>query len=623
MADPHTSDQASPASETFSAVRFKGTSRYEVVANLGQGGMGVVYEAYDRQRRERVALKTLLHFDAAALYRFKQEFRTLADVGHPNLVHLHELVAGERDNVFFTMELVEGTDFLGYVRSSQARLPDDKTEVRTIVDVPPAPASAARPRRSTGDSKGTRAAPGYNVDRLRHALKQLVDGVRALHDAGKLHRDLKPSNVRVTPEGRVVILDFGVATELRPSTDGVAEDEMVGTATYMAPEQASGEAPVAASDWYSVGVMLYEALVGCAPFTGAMAEVLTLKCTVAPMPPSARVNDVPPDLDELCMALLATDPEARPSTPDLLRRLGATTSDRATAPPLEAGGGRVRLFGRERQQGELEAAFEATGEGRTIAVHVSGKSGLGKSALAHLFLDRVQAREGVLVLRGRAYERESVPYKALDSVVDALTRHLIDMQDRGESIAWPEDVWALAHVFPVLRRVRAIDAVPQASVGDPQVVRQRAFAGLRQIFASLCRQRRVVVFIDDVQWGDSDSAALLVDLVRPPEAPPLLLLMTHRAEEETSSPFLADLRARWPDDAEVRHVTVEPLGIEDARRLVLDLLGAEGPLEQKTAEEIAQEAGGNPFLLEELARGASAHHRAAMGDSLTSGSMRL
>src|SRR5580704_5334574 len=100
---------------------WKGTDRYAVLRCIGEGGMGVVYEAFDRQRRHAVALKTLPRFDAAALYRFKQEFRALADVHHTNLVHLHELVASETGAAFFTMELVRGTDFARYVQEAPRR----------------------------------------------------------------------------------------------------------------------------------------------------------------------------------------------------------------------------------------------------------------------------------------------------------------------------------------------------------------------------------------------------------------------------------------------------------------------------------------------------------------------
>src|SRR5580693_6662755 len=95
---------------------WSGSERYEIVRRIGQGGMGVVYEAFDRERGQAVALKTLLNFSPAALYLFKQEFRTLADVQHPNLVRLYELVVTEGDEVFFTMELVSGTDFLTHVQ---------------------------------------------------------------------------------------------------------------------------------------------------------------------------------------------------------------------------------------------------------------------------------------------------------------------------------------------------------------------------------------------------------------------------------------------------------------------------------------------------------------------------
>jgi serine/threonine protein kinase len=604
------------ADSSTELAHWKGTARYEVLGCLGQGGMGIVYEVFDRHRQERVALKTLLHFDAVNLYRFKQEFRTLADVVHPNLVHLYELVADERDEApLFTMELVDGHDFRGYVQRNGVAPDLGPTEVITT-------RSGVRRARATvppgaAPNSATLAVSPADFEKLRSALRQLVEGIRALHSAGKLHRDLKPSNVRVARDGRVVVLDFGVATELRRHPGGdEGDDEIVGTVTYMAPEQASGEAPDTASDWYSVGAMLYEALVGDPPFSGSTVEVLTLKYTVTPIEPAACVRDVPEDLNALCMALLSPDPEKRPTAGEILRVLGATPSDRA-APPLVSGSEEARLVGRETHLLALKDAFEATREGRPVAVRVSGRSGLGKSSVVHQFLDEIEQRSDVLVLRGRAYERESMPYKAVDSVIDALTRHLMDLQGRDEAFALPSEIWALAHVFPVLRRVQSIDEVPQASVGDPQIVRLHAFGVLRELFASLSGRQRVVVFIDDVQWGDTDSAALLVELMRPPGAPPILLVTTHRAEESETSAFLVDLRARWPDEAEVRELTVGPLGMDDSRRLALTLLGSNEPQAAQTAEAIAQESGGSPFLIEELARSASGYHRVARGDMLT------
>jgi tRNA A-37 threonylcarbamoyl transferase component Bud32/tetratricopeptide (TPR) repeat protein len=633
-----------------SAAQSNVSGRYEIIRRLGQGATGVVYEAFDGQRRERVALKALRQFDAGALYRFKHEFRTLADVLHPNLVHLHELVADDNAGVFFTMELVEGTDFLGHVQKPKSQRESDGS------------ADLAVERRAASwlPAQGDTVA---DEGKLRSALLQLVEGVAALHAAGKLHRDLKPSNVRVTPEGRVVILDFGVATELRRR--GPEDDEVVGTFAYMAPEQASDEPPVPASDWYSVGVILYEAIVGVRPQSGTPLEVLAQKSTVDPIAPSARVQGVPEDLNSLCMELLSIDPARRPTVGEILRRLGGTQSDRAPAPqPDDAP---AHLVGRDAHLGLLRDAFEATRHGRAVSVRVAGASGMGKSVVLHRFLDELEQRGDALVLRGRAYERESVPYKAVDSVIDALSRHLIELEGAQEPLEFSSDMRALAQVFPVLRRVARFKDVAQANKDDPRSLRQRAFASLRELFDSLARRAPVVVFIDDVHWGDADSAALLVELLRPPAEPPLLLVTTHRVEEADASPFLAELRARWPEDSEAREIQVGPLDPDDARRLAMALLGADGTSAasaaawsrpdgtsaahaaawsrpdgtsaaraaawsrpdgtsaaraaawsrpedgsaQRTADAIARESGGNPFLLDQLAREASNYPRSA------------
>ena len=564
--------------------------------------MGVVYEAFDRERRQLVALKKLLRYDPAALYLFKQEFRTLADVRHTNLVHLYELVVAEGDEVFFTMELVRGSDFLQYVKRPG------------VQSVPPAPLltlwpptsdrETLRPRAADGPKRATPLPPQSRVDldRLRPALRQLVEGIHALHSAGKLHRDVKPSNVLVTPEGRVVLLDFGVATELKghvgdlPSGSG----EVVGTARYMAPEQAEDEAPIPASDWYSVGVMLYEVLVGRAPFVGPAIDVLTMKSMMDPVAPSECVEGVPPDLDSLCRALLHRDPALRPEGAEVLARLGVT---RSSAPPSQlAATDHAAFIGREGHLETLRAAFEASRSGRSTTVRVGGASGMGKSTLVHHFLDELASRGEAVVLRGRAYEREAVPYKAVDTVIDALSRHLLRLTEEGEDPPLPEDVWLLARLFPVLRRVPSIVALPEQRVDDPNGVRRRAFVALRGLLASLARQHPIVLFVDDAQWGDVDSAALLLELLRPPEAPPLLLVMTYRDNEAETSAFLKEMRERWPDGADARDVSVQPLELKDALSLVLTLLDATDDFAQRTARAVARESRGSPFLIEELVR---------------------
>ena len=227
---------------------------YRIGRLIGRGGMGAVYEAQD-ERGEVVALKALRGCDPTALARFKHEFRALSDLVHPNLALLHSLVVAD-DQAFLTMERIDGVDFLAHVRA---------------------------------------APPEQRVARLRGALAQLVEGLAALHAAGKLHRDVKPSNVLVTGEGRVVILDFGLVEELMgPAPE--PGDPVAGTPAYMAPELLTGGAPSAASDWYSVGVMLYEALTGSLPFTGDSFEVLRDKCARDPESPLLRTPTADPAL---------------------------------------------------------------------------------------------------------------------------------------------------------------------------------------------------------------------------------------------------------------------------------------------------------------------------------------
>jgi serine/threonine protein kinase len=351
---------------------WPGTERYEILGVLGRGGMGIVYEAFDRDRHRRVALKTLLHVDAASLFLFKQEFRTLADVQHTNLVHLYELEVTQAGPPFFTMELIRGCDFREYVERP------DAGRRSKVVSVRPIAAEADRPA-PEGD-RGARPLSTADLDRLRRALPQLCEGIHALHDAGRLHRDIKPSNIIVTEEGRVVLLDFGMATELSAHTEdaaAAASGELVGTAQYMAPEMADEAAPTAAADWYSVGVMLYEALVGRPPFSGSAVEIITRKSAVDAPLPSEFVDGVPPDLEALCRGLLERDPTKRPTGREILARLGVA---RPSSPPVSSLGAidaSSPIIGREAPMAALRRAFAIARAGRPVTMHVAGAPGIG------------------------------------------------------------------------------------------------------------------------------------------------------------------------------------------------------------------------------------------------------
>ena len=335
----------------FSA--WGGTARYEVVRCIGRGGMGVVYEAYDRERGRRVAVKTLARFSPSALYLFKQEFRTLANVLHRNLIRFHDLVATESDGVFLTMELVSGAEFRQHVWRPGAVVQREES-VPTVSGArggqPQGWSSGAlpidRPARPEG---GVRAQTPADIGRLRDALRQLAQGVDALHAAGKVHRDIKPSNVLVGDDGRVVLLDFGVAAEVRRRADPrLLESNVVGTPAYMAPEQALDEPPSPANDWYSVGVLLYEALVGKPPFVGEMSDVLYRKAVLEAPPARDLVDGVPDDLDALCRNLLCRDPDERPNGPRVLRRLGVSKSNRS---PLRTSSVATRQVAHRPQRG--------------------------------------------------------------------------------------------------------------------------------------------------------------------------------------------------------------------------------------------------------------------------------
>jgi len=588
--------------------------RYEIRRVLGRGGTGTVYEALDTRTHALVALKAVESSIAEHLFQLKHEFRALAEVQHRNLVHFGEL-ACEDDKWFFTMELVAGSGFIPYVRPPLVGLEPEAV----VADTLPRPRSdATDPDLDTDEDEGIvtttvlqvcgvragkragripvvareRGGPTFDEARVRAVFAQLVDALCALHDAGHVHRDVKPGNVLVTREGRVVLLDFGLVMALAASERTRVDKS--GTPAYMAPEQAAGASVGPEADWYALGTMLYETLTGRLPFVGSIDQVLAAKAERDPPAPHSLVADVPADLDALCMELMRRDARARPHVDELRARLGLPARARVLA------GEATAFVGRSAERAALRAAWQHVHDGGARAVIIEGEPGVGKSALVQEFLADLPA--STVVLSGRCYEQESVPFKGVDSMVDALGAHLEARSDDELAELLAGGVRYLASVFPVLNRVPAIQAVSteERHVASEAGLRANAFGELARLLAALARRSVLVLFLDDLQWIDGDSLALLERAALPESGTPCLFVATLRGQTEVA-PALARLYAGS------ERIALRGLSADEARALWHELGpdAGEGGL-QAHRERAMHEAGGHPLFLAELARAARA-----------------
>jgi CheY-like chemotaxis protein len=259
--------------------------RYEILAELGRGGMGTVYRARDLELEEEVAIKTVrpeFTTDATLLGRFKDEIRLARRLSDQNIVRTHDF--GEWSGVYFlTMEYVEGIT------------------VRELLD--------------------TRGRLG--ISSTLAIATQLAHSLAVAHEHGVIHRDIKPQNLLLDAAGVLKVMDFGVARLAERSTSVTEAGLVIGTPAYMAPEQLMAENVDARSDLYAAGVVLYECLTGQAPFEASTVISLVAKLlSQEPRPPAAVNPEIPPALSALVLQLLAKKPEDRVQTAaELVERL--------------------------------------------------------------------------------------------------------------------------------------------------------------------------------------------------------------------------------------------------------------------------------------------------------------
>lgn len=273
-------------------------SPYRFVRPLGEGRAGIVLEVLHRDTGERFALKLFLPLSDEAIEIVESNFQSLAPIHHPNLVRLEGLLSlGER--LGLVMELAHGVDILRFLRGEG--LDDERAERRMLFG------QIVQPLGKTAFS----ATPSA-IARLKGVTLEIAQGLSALHEENQIHGDIQPSNLLVSPEGSVKILDL--ISEYAPDDPA----RFAGVAAYMAPEHGMGKTAGPASDLYSLGVVLFEALSGELPFAGSGREIFVRKNTVSAPRLGLLVKNLPDEFDELVAKLLDRRPSARPSAKMLI-----------------------------------------------------------------------------------------------------------------------------------------------------------------------------------------------------------------------------------------------------------------------------------------------------------------
>ncbi len=562
-----------PADQTVKidvrAERSFASGRYVVRRVLPEGGQKTVYVVHDSALDRECAL-ALIKTDALEpqeLERFRREARALARLDHPNIVAVYDI--GEDDGrPFFVCQYIAGGDLRGALREAGGPLPIERT-------------------------------------------LSIAEGVcRALafaHGHAIVHRDVKPANIWLTADGTAKLGDFGLAVALGQSRMTQA-GTIMGTAAYMAPEQALGGEVTSQSDLYSLGCVLYELLTGRPPFLGDDAlAVISQHVNTAPVAALWHRADLPRTLDALIERLLAKAPEERPQNAqavlDELQRIAAAgVHDGAGLAPPEprrdlAGIEWGRFVGRREEMDGLKDALEDTLSGKGSLAMLVGEPGIGKTRLAEEFGVYAGLRRAQ-VLSGRGYEGESsLPYTPFIEALSQYTRSRPDDELRRELGPGAPEIATL--ISDVRTRFPDIEEAPKL---DGEAERLRLFESVTEFLHNAATANPVVLFLDDLHWSDKPSLLLLQHVAQRTARDRLLMLGAYRDVELDRTHPLSEVLGTLRRLPNYRRVLLRGLPQES----VIDLLTAIDPSEegaagrQALAAALYQETEGNPFFIREV-----------------------
>jgi tetratricopeptide (TPR) repeat protein len=528
--------------------------RYQLLSELGRGGTGIVYRAHDSLLKRDVAVKVLggASLTSEAQSRLLDEARSAASINHPGIVGIYD-AALSGQTAFVVMELVEGP---------------------SLHDL---------------------AFPDW-IDAARVG-REICAALEHAHRNSIVHRDLKPENILFTPEGRVKLVDFGLA---RPIASRLtAEGSLVGSLHYIAPEQALGQPVDERTDLYSLGVILYELVAGRLPFTAEDPLALVAQHIYAPVvPPRAFRDDLPAAFNDLIVQLLAKQMLDRPASAEEVEgRLAAI----ATLQSVEPGGGgqvsqldriaRGRMVGRQTELGIAGALWRQAVAGRGQVLLVSGEPGVGKTRLVRELMAQAQISGG-RVLQSEAHPEGGAPYAPILRLV---------RQAAGDAFGLPLTPETLAELAALSPELRArFPSLPANPLLEPVAERERMCESVVALCTALSASAPLLIFIDDLHWADSGTMYVVRRLARVAAHTRMLLALTYREIELEESGSLDELLYDLTREHLATRVKLARLSRDETRLMLETLFG--GPVADELGDGIFQETEGNPFFIEEVCR---------------------
>jgi tetratricopeptide (TPR) repeat protein len=462
------------------------------------------------------------------------------------------------------------------------------------------------PVMSGGDVEGLiEKAPEHRLplDKAISIGKCVCQGLEFAHSKGIIHRDLKPGNVWLSADGTAKIGDFGLAIAVdlsRLTQSGM----MVGTVSYMPPEQAMGGKVTNKADLYSLGAMLYEMVTGRPPFVGDdSVAIIGQHINTPPVSPTWHRADLPPALETLILQLLEKDPQRRPaSAGDVYQALESIEAGKIIREPTKEVPVPTenplyqKIFvGREHELKQLQSAYDGAVSGQGALTMVVGEPGIGKTALCEQMSTYVTLRGG-RTLVGHCYEEGSLslPYLAF---VEALRSYVLsrEVRDLREELGT-----GAADVARIVSEIRERLKVKPRPPGDPEEARYRLMQAVTGFLSNAATVQPLVVVLEDLHDADKGTLDMLMHVSRHLAGTRILMVGTYRDVEVDRSHPLSAVLAELRRVSTYGRVLLRGLNADEVRRMLEGIIRQEVPW--GLAEAVHRQTEGNPLFVQEVVR---------------------